>query len=115
MRRHGISFHSYADDTQLYMAMSLDENGPVDSLFNCMLDINSWMSQNFLQLSQDKTEVLITGSNAQRKKLATKLNLMGLKMSQYAKNLRVIFDSELDFKARTACDKISFLSSYKHF
>ncbi|KAF7656762.1 hypothetical protein LDENG_00036470, partial [Lucifuga dentata] len=99
IRRHGISFHSYADDTQLYVALSPDDNEPIDSLFNCILDNNSWMSHNFLQLNQDKTEVLIIGSRTQREKLATKLNTLGLKPSQHARNLGVIFDSELNFKS----------------
>ena len=59
IRRHGINFHSYADDTQLYIAVSPDDTGPIDSLLNCILDIKSWMAENFLQLNQDKTEVLI--------------------------------------------------------
>ncbi len=37
------------------------------------------MSQNCLQLNQDKTKVLIIGSKAQREKLASKLNTPGLK------------------------------------
>ena len=62
IRRHGISFHSYADDTQLYVAVSPDDTGPIDSLFNCILDIKAWMSQHFLKLNQDKTEVIVIGS-----------------------------------------------------
>ncbi len=62
IRRHGISFHSYADDTQLYVAVSPDDTGPIISLFNFFLNIEAWISQNILQLNQDKTEILITGS-----------------------------------------------------
>ena len=60
VRRHGVR-HSYADDTQLYIAVSPDNLEPVDVLLNCILDIKSWMADNFLQLNQDKTEVLIIG------------------------------------------------------
>ncbi|TWW81832.1 hypothetical protein D4764_01G0016470 [Takifugu flavidus] len=60
-KSHGISFHSYADDTQLYIAVAPDDTGPVDALFNCILDIQSWMAENFLQLNQDKTEALVIG------------------------------------------------------
>jgi len=95
IRRHGISFHSYADDTQLYIAVSPDDTGPIDALFNCILDIKSWMAENFLQLNQDKTEVLVIGPEGQREKLLPKLQ--DFKPSQYVKNLGVIFDSELSF------------------
>lgn len=95
IRRHGISFHSYADDTQLYIAVSPDDTGPIDALFNCILDIKSWMAENFLQLNQDKTEVLVIGPEGQREKLLPKLQ--DFKPSQSVKNLGVIFDSELSF------------------
>ena len=95
IRRHGINFHSYADDTQLYIAVSPDDTGPIDTLLNCILDIKSWMAENFLQLNQDKTEVLIIGPEGQREKLLPKLN--DFKPSECVKNLGVLFDSELDF------------------
>ena len=95
IRRHGISFHSYADDTQLYIAVSPDDTGPIDTLLNCILDIKSWMAVNFLQLNQDKTEVLLIGPEGEREKLLPKLQ--DFKTSQCVKNLGVIFDSELNF------------------
>lgn len=44
IRGHGIILHGYADDTQLYIAVSPDDTGTVDALFNCILDIKSWMA-----------------------------------------------------------------------
>ena len=60
---------TWLDDTQLYIAVSPDDTGPLDALFNCILDIKSWMAANFLQLNQDKTEVLVIGPEGQREKL----------------------------------------------
>uniref|UniRef100_A0A3Q2V4T4 Reverse transcriptase domain-containing protein n=1 Tax=Haplochromis burtoni TaxID=8153 RepID=A0A3Q2V4T4_HAPBU len=97
IRRHGVNFHSYADDTQLYISVSPDDTRPMDALFNCILDIRSWMAENFLQLNQDKTEVLIVGPEAQREKLLSKLEAFSLCPSLQVKNLGVIFDSELGF------------------
>ena len=94
IRWHGISFHSYADDTQLYTAVSPDDTGPLDTLLNCILDIKSWMAANFLQLNQDTTKVLVIGPEGQREKLLT---LQDLKPSKTVKTLGVIFDSELSF------------------
>jgi len=76
IRRHGINVHRYADDTQLYIAMYPDDSGPIDALFNCILDIKLWMAENFLQLNQDKTELLVIRSEAQRDKLSVKLQAL---------------------------------------
>ncbi len=69
----GIFFHSYAEESHLYMAMSPDDTGPIDSLFKYIIDLKAWKSQNFLQLNKDKTEILIIDLKAQRETLATKI------------------------------------------
>ena len=43
IRSHSRDFHSYADDTQLDIAVSPEDSGTLDALFNCILDIKSWM------------------------------------------------------------------------
>lgn len=49
------SFNSYADDTQLYIAVSSDDLESIDSLFNCIIDLKSCIEENFLELNRDKT------------------------------------------------------------
>lgn len=61
IRRHGIHFHSYADDTQQFIAVPPGDLRPINALYNCILDIKSWMAGNYLQLNQDKTEILVIG------------------------------------------------------
>uniref|UniRef100_A0A8C6NVU5 Reverse transcriptase domain-containing protein n=1 Tax=Nothobranchius furzeri TaxID=105023 RepID=A0A8C6NVU5_NOTFU len=97
IRTHGVNFHSYADDTQLYISVSPDDSRPMDALFNCILDIKSWMAENFLQLNQDKTEVLVIGPEAQRETPLPKLQSLSFNPSEQVKNLGLIFDSELTF------------------
>ncbi len=58
MRRNQIAHLSYADDTQIYLALSPNDYTPIYSLCQCIDGINSWMCQNFLQLNQEKTEVV---------------------------------------------------------
>ncbi len=58
MRKNQIAYHSYADDTQIYLALSPNDYSPIDSLCQCIDEINSWMCQNFLQLNKEKTEVM---------------------------------------------------------
>uniref|UniRef100_A0A3P9JXN4 Reverse transcriptase domain-containing protein n=1 Tax=Oryzias latipes TaxID=8090 RepID=A0A3P9JXN4_ORYLA len=97
IRTHNISFHSYADDTQLYIAMSPDDTRPIEALFNCILDVKFWMANNFLQLNQDKMEILVIGPEAKREKQFLKLQELSLSNSETVRNLGVIFDSKLTF------------------
>src|SRR4029434_3424512 len=95
-----INYHSY--DTQLYISLTPKNYSSVDCLVNCIADINVWMSQNFLQLKQDKTEVLVIGEKAEREKLSAHLETLA------PGKKGVIFDSDLNFKYNT------FLSLKKH-
>lgn len=56
IRRQGVNFHSYADDTQVYCGVFPGDTEPIDTHSECILDIKSWMAENFLQLNKDKTD-----------------------------------------------------------
>ena len=98
IKKHNIKYHSYADDTQLYMAISSGDQKSIDSLVNCISDLNQWLSQNFLKLNQDKTEVLVIGEKKAREKLSEHLKTVSLSCTNKAKNLGVILDSDLNFE-----------------
>ena len=78
IRRHDIGFHSCADDTQLYIAVSPDDLEPVNVLLNCILDIKSCMADHLLQLNQGKTEVLIVGPEDETDNFTKTLNLLNV-------------------------------------
>ncbi|MCJ8729682.1 hypothetical protein PDJAM_G00109140, partial [Pangasius djambal] len=59
IRKHNISFHCYADDTQLYVLARPDENSQLKKVEACAIDIRDWMLRNFLLLNPEKTEVLL--------------------------------------------------------
>ncbi|NMJ44501.1 reverse transcriptase family protein, partial [Roseomonas sp. JC162] len=61
IRKHGVSFHCYADDTQLYISSRPDETYQITKLPECIADIKNWMTSNFLLLNSEKTEILIFG------------------------------------------------------
>ena len=101
-----MSIHSYADDTQLYLAF--DINSPSEQakairiLEKCCAHISHWMKVNKLQLNEDKTEFLIVCSPRQRHKLFICTITIGdstVQASKSARNLGVIFDDSLNMKA----------------
>ncbi len=93
MRKNQIAHHSYADDTQIYLALSPNDYSPTNSLCQCIDEINSWMCQNFLQLNKEKTEVIAFGNKDE----VLKVNAYLDSRCQTTKNLGVILETDLSF------------------
>ncbi len=93
-------FHCYADDTQLYISTRPDETSKLSNLTECVKNIKHWMTNNFLLLNSDKTEILLIGpKNITQNILDYNLQLDGCTVtSSIVKNLGVILDSNLSFE-----------------
>ena len=70
VRKHGVSLHSYADDTQLYVEFDHKDpssiNGAIKALESCIDDIRIFMVRNKLKMNDSKTEMMVftsPGSN----------------------------------------------------
>ena len=57
IRSHGLKFHIYADDIQIYFPSS-ELNDQLPALKSCMKDISVWAKNNFLKLNPSKTKFL---------------------------------------------------------
>ncbi|KAL6458609.1 hypothetical protein MHYP_G00320810 [Metynnis hypsauchen] len=104
INNHGINFHCYADDTQLYISAKPDDKYRLKKIEDCVKDVKCWMSRNFLLLNSNKTEVLLLGPKLARDKLSDLiLNLADFTVTpgSAAKNLGVIIDSDLSFDQHT--------------
>ncbi len=100
IRKYGISFHCYVDDTQLYISTRPDETSRLSKLTECVKNIKDWMTNNFLLLNSDKTEILLIGpKNSTQNIMDHNLKLDGCTVtSSTVKNLSVILDSNLSLQ-----------------
>ena len=69
---HQLSYHLYADDTQLLGSTSTSNiRSTVDRLQSCVAAIHQWCDSRRLQLNPTKTELIWFGSRVNLQKIAT--------------------------------------------
>jgi hypothetical protein len=104
-KRHGLSYHLYADDSQLYISFDILDEGDItdtiDKVQCCVSDIKSWMTAKKLKLNEEKTEVLMLSSPYYKDKLTIrdfKVDTATVTATPSARNIGVIFDNHLNMK-----------------
>jgi len=95
---YGVSYHQFADDTQLLVAMNVNDAAPaLERLASCSAAVRSWLLRNDLQLNADKTEAVILGTATQLRSAATiqAVEVAGsrLQVAPKLKSLGVTIDS----------------------
>jgi len=67
-----VRCHQYADDTQLHLAMRVDNTAAgLSILAACTTDVKQWYMQNGLQLNPDKSEALFIGTATQMRAVSS--------------------------------------------
>ena len=116
-KSHNVSYHTYADDTQLYLTFDPKESNGLETalrtLSACVMDIKAWMCRNKLKLNEGKTEFLVVGSPQNIRNLNNVcLNLGTTKIipSTSMKNLGVYFDSSMSMSDQiyNICKSVRF-------
>ena len=99
-RRHGLSVHLYADDTQLYISLSSDEAAVIVARVECCLaEINAWLVAHKLKLNDDKT--VIVEIRSPRSVSALGDIMVGqerITLSEATRNLGVFFDRHFNLQ-----------------
>ena len=64
-----INHHLYADDTQIYMSLSVwNAKESLEKLQHCLMGVSAWMTGSKLNPNPSKTEFLLIGTKLQREK-----------------------------------------------
>lgn len=105
IRRYGLLYHFYADDTQLYVSFKpqneLAKSNALTLVEHCLTDIEKWMNENMLKLNSDKTEVMLFTSKHNAKHMNSVVVRVGdteIASVSSVKNLGVIFDSAMNME-----------------
>ena len=117
IRKHGLDYHFYADDSQLHIAFEIADNSSLQSaigkIINCVNEIDNWMSINKLKLNQDKTEVLVFTSVYNKEPVhldSISIGNTSVNISTSARNIGVLFDNKL-----TMSEHINYLCKSASF
>ena len=122
----GVSFHSYADDTQIYIPFQpgVNEDEVINRLTRCIHEVRIWMAENFLKLNDDKTDFILIGNKFFLSKCKTKYLTVGdhcVPVSTSVKNIGASLDSslsmatEVNSKCKSAWWQLYQISKIKSF
>lgn len=65
INNHNFVYHLYADDKKLYKSVTPDKTANMRSdLSGCILSVKDWITSNKPKLNNDKTEIMLVGTNA---------------------------------------------------
>ena len=97
-----INHHLYADDTQIYMSLSVSNaKESLEKLQHCLMGVSAWMTGSKLKLNPSKTFFFI-GTKLRREKFLNNFPCLLLGQdtipSTSAENLGVLSDSSLNFR-----------------
>ena len=118
IRKHGLNFHLYADDTQLYISfqpgVSVSKETAISCLEACIKDIKIWTTNNPLKLNDDKTELIVItthSSTSQNQHIGINIgDSLITPSSEPPRNLGVLFDStcSLNDHVSKICKSINY-------
>ena len=106
--RHGMQYHCYADDIQIYATIGRDQciEAALLKIEACVMEVADWMIRNQLKLNKDKSQAIIFHNVKQSPHVPvdTYVNIAGqrVRLATSVRNLGVLFDSALTTESQVA-------------
>ena len=106
--RHGMHYHCYADDTQIYLTVERDESivAALKKVELCVVEVAAWLTKNLLKLNREKSEAIVFFPVKQRDSLPADVYITvaghRIQPSSCARNLGVQFDSNMKMEHQMA-------------
>jgi len=101
-----VSYHQYADDTQLYTSIDVTSSDDTVRLSSCADAITRWHLENGLLLNPSKTEAIVTGTRPQAAKMKSSARIHVadtlVPFSATVRVLGVTIDQHLSFNNHVA-------------
>ena len=98
----------YADDSQLYLDFSPEDEGSAHA--ECVKEIKAWLSDNFLLLNENKTEAITVIVNQSAVAKSIQLGDVTIPFSTSVTNLGAVFDRK--FKMAEHANRICRNANY---
>jgi len=101
IEQHGMHYHKYADDTQLYTSLTVPAGSSLDLLPRCTSELQHWYWANGLLLNPRKSEMAFFGTKQRLQRLTLPANVTvarsSVTVNGVLKILGVTLDSTLTF------------------
>ena len=123
--KHGIRYHVYADDTQLYIDFSRNDSAfAIDRIRRCIIDVKAWLASRCLLLNEAKTEaILFAAPNHREQPSPLQIDIYGsdVRTSANIHDLGVYLDSTMSMSmhvtriCRTAYGRLRNIARIRSF